>query len=727
MPNINDIAKEAHVSHGTVSNVLNGRGNVSVEKIKLVYSAAEKLGYKINEKAQELRQGTSRKIALILPDVISEWCAILYEELQEEMSACGYAIQLYSSHSIEITERKILSDALTSRVCAVIASSCIPGAAVFYRNECGDLPVVLFQQESCGFPQMTCASFQYEKAGREIAAYVRNQGARVIGILTSEENSFIAGQFLGGVRSALSGSGINVRTVFCPEHQIDLRAFDLFDPDIPYDYMICTDYRRMRAVKNAHPFASRQADPHYIALAPHSSIAEINHQYYSLDYKMMAHRIAKTLIAGLRDGVPLPPTILSGNIGFPELPAIRRQAAELNMLTVASPASTALSYLLPQLETGTGIRLHLSVMNLNDIYEVLNRKEGPVPYDLIRMDMAWMDELAPQVYLPLGSVDFDWDSLIREFRPEFTKDYITVRGERYCLPYDPSTQILFYRKDLFENPIIKRMYFEATKCELAIPETFEEYNRISRFFTQNCNPQSPVKFGTTVAIGNAMVSASEYCVRLFGMGGDLFDENDAIALNTPEGLAALKNYQEAYEYSDRTQYQWWKNALQGFAEGSSAMTIVFMNHAPDILNLQHSQITGRVGYARVPGSRPIVGGGVIGIVRSSGKPELACSFLKWLYSAPIASVFTILGGLSPCQSVYNNRDVYEKYPWLSAAKKSFPIAKRRRSSSRYGHFSQFRLEQLLSYEVKNAVMGICTPEDALARAQAACCAAFDIR
>ena len=51
MATIIDVAKLAGVSQGTASNVLNGKGNVSSEKIRAVEEAARRLGYTINERA----------------------------------------------------------------------------------------------------------------------------------------------------------------------------------------------------------------------------------------------------------------------------------------------------------------------------------------------------------------------------------------------------------------------------------------------------------------------------------------------------------------------------------------------------------------------------------------------------------------------------------------------------------------------------------------------------
>ncbi len=118
------------------------------------------------------------------------------------------------------------------------------------------------------------------------------------------------------------------------------------------------------------------------------------------------------------------------------------------------------------------------------------------------------------------------------------------------------------------------MYFEACRKELDVPRTFAEYNQVAGFFTRSMHPASPVQYGTTVAIGNVVVSPSEFMPRLFEQGGTLLDRHGRITLDTPEALRALNNYRETYACSDRTVHDVWKNVLEGFADGSAAMTVV---------------------------------------------------------------------------------------------------------------------------------------------------------
>ena len=59
MATIIDVAKMAGVSQGTASNVLNGKGNVSSEKIRAVEEAARKLGYTIIENVRDRKYNQS--------------------------------------------------------------------------------------------------------------------------------------------------------------------------------------------------------------------------------------------------------------------------------------------------------------------------------------------------------------------------------------------------------------------------------------------------------------------------------------------------------------------------------------------------------------------------------------------------------------------------------------------------------------------------------------------
>ena len=163
MPTIKDIAREAGVSHGTVSNVINGRGNVSVEKMRLVWQAAEKLGYKVNAKAQSLRLGKDRAIAVLLPGIEYTHWAAMYEVFQSEFSQKGNSVQLYSTRSMESRELSMLAEALNTRFSAIITSTCLTDALSHYRTEAPDLPLVFLQREGPEQPDVMYAGFDPER------------------------------------------------------------------------------------------------------------------------------------------------------------------------------------------------------------------------------------------------------------------------------------------------------------------------------------------------------------------------------------------------------------------------------------------------------------------------------------------------------------------------------------------------------------------------------------
>ena len=724
MVTINDIAKASGVSHGTVSNVLNNRGNVSVEKIRLVEETAQRLGYRINAKAQVLRQGISKAIAVILPNITSAQYAQLYEVLQKEFLGLGYSVSLYLTHSMEAEEGDAVRDALAARVSVIIASPCSEDARLLYSREALNTPVYFINRPDISYTLAASASFDFFSAGQEIGTYLIAREARTIGLFTLPANIYAAQQLKLGLETVFYGLELPIKTVACADNHTAIAAFDLFDPDCMYDSIVCMDAVRKDAVLAAHSYASQYPCPPIVTIGTRKAVSSCNEVMYEMDYQQMAHQIVGAVVDQLENGRHPLKEIKLQSAGFQKEVRPFPHEQQLNFLTVASPASVALKRLLPHFKKETGIDIRMTVLSLDDLYDVCSTREACSQYDLIRTDMAWMGEMAAKIYQPLGEIRYPWEEIKKKLMPVFLQDYISVLGEEYCLPYDPSTQILFYRKDLLEHPICQRMFYEQYKRRLTVPQTFDEYNQVARFFTRRFNPHSPVSFGSTVAVGNAVVSPSEYMPRLFGCGGHILNSDEHIDLDTPEALMALKNYMEAYEYSDKTIHSWWKSALEGFASGSAAMTVVFMNHASDIINSKMSSIAGKIGFSTVPGGKPLIGGGVIGITKTCRSTEAACRFYEWLYSDQVASALTMLGGLSPCRSVYQHWDILEQYPWLSAAAKSFPIGQRRISSKQYTNFSEKRLEKLLSIEIKNAVIGILPPEEALHRAQANCEAAF---
>ncbi len=720
MATIKDIAKEAGVSHGTVSNVLNKTGKVSAEKIQLVEAAAKRLGYKLNTQARQLRGGSSKNICVILPNLQMQCYVDLYDKIQAIFSGFDYQVILFTTDRIPSSEKKAWDKTFALRPDAVICSTCLETIPDLDTIE---FPIILIDyNQLLTNPTISYACFDFVKAAEEITELVKRKGYKNIALFSTSGKS-ASKTIFSNTLTKLLGNSVSLTPFSSDDKLMFHKSFEIIHSHPKFDLVITFHAEQAECVYQAASYTSEAQFPDIITISSYKTIPDSRFLSYELNYKYLGKQIAETLLESFRSKEKKPLHFELKNEGFRYLfsnlstPNQNAPCHSINILSLESPASNALKMLLPDFERRTGIQANLTILAFDELYDTISTMGGSGYYDLIRSDVAWMSHLAEKTYLPLSQLPLDlseiFDSLIDEAKNSFS----SAEQTRYTLPFDPSIQMLFYRNDLFEDAMIKRQYYELYKEELSVPKTFEQYNKTAAFFTKSINPDSPVDFGTTLTFGSAGVAACDFLPRLLAMGKSVFNQNGLLAINTPDCQTAMKNYIETYRYTDRSNNKWWKQSVENFSQGNTAMTITFSNHASYLINSKHSNVVDRLGFDLVPGGKPLLGGGVIGISKASHHVKESCEFLKWVYSDEISNMLTILGGTSANRSIYTNGEIISLFPWLETAKSCFRFGSRRAESRRYPLFNEKTFENILGSAVRSSVTGMMSIESALSYAQ----------
>lgn len=106
---IKDIAREAGVSIGTASNVLNGLSTVTEKNRQRVLAAVEKLEYRPNQVARMLRSKRSKSLGLIIPDISNPYYSDIARGVEDAASELGYTVFLCNADRNGEKERSYLA------------------------------------------------------------------------------------------------------------------------------------------------------------------------------------------------------------------------------------------------------------------------------------------------------------------------------------------------------------------------------------------------------------------------------------------------------------------------------------------------------------------------------------------------------------------------------------------------------------------------------------------
>ena len=134
MATIRDVAREAGVSVGTVSNYLNAFKPVSRETAARIKAAVDRLGYAQNLAARSLRAGSYPEIGVLLPSLNDSCYVQIYQGLERAFQGSGYFLNVAFSYDIPELEQSALQDLLRRNVCGLILVPAQPGDAAFFRR-----------------------------------------------------------------------------------------------------------------------------------------------------------------------------------------------------------------------------------------------------------------------------------------------------------------------------------------------------------------------------------------------------------------------------------------------------------------------------------------------------------------------------------------------------------------------------------------------------------------
>ena len=158
MATIKDVAREAGLTVGTVSRVLNNRGYISEATRQKVYQVMKELNYQPNEVARSLSKSRTNTIGVIVPHIVHPYFAKLISNLEKAASNQGYKMLLCNSREERERELEYLDMLKSNRVAGLILCS----ATVKTESLAGlDIPVITLERNvGMGTASVECDNYQ---------------------------------------------------------------------------------------------------------------------------------------------------------------------------------------------------------------------------------------------------------------------------------------------------------------------------------------------------------------------------------------------------------------------------------------------------------------------------------------------------------------------------------------------------------------------------------------
>jgi len=319
-------------------------------------------------------------------------------------------------------------------------------------------------------------------------------------------------------------------------------------------------------------------------------------------------------------------------------------------------------------------------------------------YDLVWASEVWLPEYVSKGWLlPLDEfVKANNTDLSAYSAGMLAAD--TFDGKLYALPTFAQTLILTINQEWFDK--------EGQK----VPTTVDELIAVAKYFKEK---------GTGIAVPatQGQAACDLFAQLLYSCGGDYFDADGKLNLQSPEAIRAMTLYKELCQYSMDGSATWHHDQVSEAVRtekapfGICVTGLCGMDSDPE-----QSAIVGKVTYAPIPGDK-LVAGCVSywswAVAANSKNPEAAYKFAAWLVSPAIEKQQSLMNGqITAVSALGTDAEVVAKTPFLPAASETLANAKTQPTSA-----SASAIFEPLAATLSQVATSDITPEDALAALQ----------
>jgi DNA-binding LacI/PurR family transcriptional regulator len=145
---IKDIAREAAVSHSTVSRALNGSPLISEVTARRIRQAAHKLGYFPSAAARTLKTNRSQALGVIIRNVDDPFFSEVLQGIEEVAQASGYSLFMAASQYDPDKEQAIVQALVERRVDGVIICSTLVSPDQSRQLTSFGVPIVVINNQA---------------------------------------------------------------------------------------------------------------------------------------------------------------------------------------------------------------------------------------------------------------------------------------------------------------------------------------------------------------------------------------------------------------------------------------------------------------------------------------------------------------------------------------------------------------------------------------------------